>query len=499
MASMVLRYLGFKQESSYATDPGDAEFHVDIASASLDSPEEPFIVFEGGIGRMPAQVIPGPYVPGGGVEFPVDLTSFAYIMNLLLGQNSTDGTEIDEVTDEALAAANTTLAEGPVIHDHALHPILIKDDMAVTVATSTVANDGVLVEVGESGVSAVITGQGIVITGYEAGQTIDYAYGQVGDIAAEAFGALATKTLSHHPVIMGSVIINSSEPAQVAHDNGHGKIVEDDDSGLAGYINYATGVITLTAGYEAGLTVDFSYGSYVHTITPVDGNVLPTFTCYLGKDLFEHQIFGCVLNQLDLAVEQELAKLTLDIQGAKDKKETIVALADLKLTTGQNKERPKAFHDVSLKIGDSGAAVGDISAKVRKLQLTVNNNASTEENLGLNSRFPQDGTGGALDISGSITVQFDDLGYKEDFWGGASEPSSDLPQLKALELTIDGGDWGSAVISLPNVLLKAVNIQPSGRDKQMQEISFSALYDSITGEIISAEITNLNRWHDPEA
>lgn len=44
----VVRYAGFAEESSFAVSPApDAVYHVDIASATLDAPTDPQIVFPG--------------------------------------------------------------------------------------------------------------------------------------------------------------------------------------------------------------------------------------------------------------------------------------------------------------------------------------------------------------------------------------------------------------------------------------------------------------------
>lgn len=412
MPNNVLRYFGMGKESSYGV-AGTPRFFFDIASASLDSPSEPFITYEGGIGRMPARIIPGPYVPAGGIEFALDITRIAYVLNMLLGLNSTDAAGVSDVVDEALPAASGTLGNDPIILDHAAKPIVVKDSLSVIVAQSDLTDTGKLVEVG--------------------------------------------------------------------------------GSGRSGKVHANTGAYTLD-GWVLGDTIDYSYGYYVHTLTPVDGNTLPSFTGYLGKDIFEHQFLGSVINSLELSVEQELLTAALDIQGKIDKKAVLRAFADLGIDLCYG-ERPKAFHDVMLKACDFGGVLADISASVRALSLSAVNNATTEENIGLNSRFPYAGTAGALDITGSMTLQFDDTSYKEDFWGHATEPGDYDPILKALEITVDAGAWGSLVLSLPRVLLQSVNIQPSGRERLMQEITFKALYDCAAGEIITAVVTNLNQKH----
>jgi hypothetical protein len=310
-------------------------------------------------------------------------------------------------------------------------------------------------------------------------------------------------TLASKPVIQGSFELNGGPSPVYAIDNGWGKIIEQGGSGITGWINYATGQIHLQ-GLTASTTykADYETGHYIHTITPVDGNAIPTFNAFLGKDIFEHKFLGCVLNSLEFSVEQELANLALDIMAQKDVKKTLTILEDLLLTSGCHGERQRSFADVTLRIGDYGGALSDISAKVRALALSINNNATTEENVGLGSRFPKDGTVGALDITGTATLQFESTEYKEDFWGNASGAVDGDPTLKQIEVTINAGGivaggWGDCVITLGRVLLQSVNIQPSGREKLMQEVAFQAQYDCDLEEIITAIIRNYNRLHNP--
>lgn len=409
MANQVLRYLGIGKEAYYGVEATPVIF-FDIASGSLDSPSEPFITYEGGIGRMPTRVIPGPYVPSGGAEVGADVTRLAYLFALLLGTNVDDDSAVSDVIGESLATASGTLANSPVVLDHANKPIEVYDSLAVLVAQSNSHDIGELDEVGGSGVT--------------------------GKINAET----------------GEYIID---------------------------------------GWALGMTINYSHGLYKHTITPVEGNTMPSFSAFMGKDVFEHSFLGCVMNQIELSVEQELLMLSLDIQAKIDKKKALRAFKTLGIDLCGG-ERPKAFHDVQLKAADFGSALSDISAKVRALSLTVTNNATTEENIGLNSRFPTNGTAGALDITGSMTLQFEDTSYKEDFWGHVTEPGNYDSKLKALQININAGAWGNAVINLPRVLLQSVGIQPGGRERLMQEIGFKALYDCSTGEIITVEVNNVN-------
>jgi len=424
MPEETLRYLGLAIESSsYGEDVADPDLHIDITGSSLDSPSEPFIAYEGGIGRMPANAIPGPYAPAGGTDFAASISSLAYLLHLALGVSEIDTTNVSTVSDE----------------DHS--------------------------------------------TG-------------VGETEKDF-------TLASAPVIQGSFELNDGVTTVYATDDGWGKIVESGGSGISGWIDYSTGDVHLEGLTESTTyEVDYESGYYIHTITPVLGNNIPSFNAFVGKDIFEHKFLGCIINTLNISIEQELCDMAIDVLAQKDKKETITPIEDLLLTSNCHGERQRSFADCQLKVGDFGGSLSDISAKVRAFTAAINNNGSTEDNIGLNSRFPQDGTVEALTVTGTITLQFENTDYLEDFWGDAGGAVDGDPQLKALELTIDGGGvsgsgWGSGVISLGRVLLQSVGIQPSGKEKLMQELAYAAEYDCDSEEIIQAVIQNFNRLHNP--
>lgn len=95
--SKVLRYLGIAMESEFGTAV-DADYHIDIASSSLDSPSDPNIPFVGGLSRGNRVYRPGAYVSAGGVEFPVDVNTVGLFLALLFGQVEIDGPESDLYT-----------------------------------------------------------------------------------------------------------------------------------------------------------------------------------------------------------------------------------------------------------------------------------------------------------------------------------------------------------------------------------------------------------------
>lgn len=89
------RYAGFCEEQNFnpASAP-EATFHIDIASASLDTPSDPNLHFEGGMSRGRKIIRPGYYAPAGNIVYPIDIRSIGYFLKWALGlYKFTDGGE----------------------------------------------------------------------------------------------------------------------------------------------------------------------------------------------------------------------------------------------------------------------------------------------------------------------------------------------------------------------------------------------------------------------
>lgn len=79
-----LRYAGFGNEATYAS-PASAAFHVDIQSASLDSPSGTELYYPGGIGRGLRTRRPGWYRPEGDIVYGWDIRTIAHVLRWTLG------------------------------------------------------------------------------------------------------------------------------------------------------------------------------------------------------------------------------------------------------------------------------------------------------------------------------------------------------------------------------------------------------------------------------
>ena len=87
------RYAGFCEEQNFnPISAPEAAFHIDMASASLDTPSDPNLHFEGGMSRGRKVIRPGYYAPAGNIVYPIDIRSIGYFLKWALGlYKFTDG------------------------------------------------------------------------------------------------------------------------------------------------------------------------------------------------------------------------------------------------------------------------------------------------------------------------------------------------------------------------------------------------------------------------
>ncbi len=82
----VARYLGFAEEETFNQGtPPAAVAHVDIASASLDSPTDTQMIYSGGLQRSARTHRPGFYSPTGNVVYAFDIRTIGFLLKWALG------------------------------------------------------------------------------------------------------------------------------------------------------------------------------------------------------------------------------------------------------------------------------------------------------------------------------------------------------------------------------------------------------------------------------
>ncbi len=105
----ILRYAGFAQETEYNPTgiAPEADYYVDIASATLDTPSDTQIVYGGGLGRTPFLHRPGFYAPAGNIVYAFDIRTIGFLLKWALGGYAFTG---EHEEGEYLIQDNDTVA-----------------------------------------------------------------------------------------------------------------------------------------------------------------------------------------------------------------------------------------------------------------------------------------------------------------------------------------------------------------------------------------------------
>lgn len=253
---------------------------------------------------------------------------------------------------------------------------------------------------------------------------------------------------------------------------------------LSGNIEQAADIHTLAwwlkwtlAGYA--FTVDTpEMGTNLHETWGATDLELPPFVGWLGKDLFEQVVRGCMVSQLQLQVSDGFLTLTPDIIAAKDAKGTLdeSVLDQLPIVPALT------FPHVRFWVGGTDAA-DERSAKITDLTLTINNNGDAGRSRGLGSRFPQRIIpAGQRDTTVQFTTYYDSTEHIERVWGDPNGPSDDGTTELPLRIVANSGTDGQVTIDLPRVIFTQVQTQPSGRSPIEPQVSATALLDTVTLE-----------------
>lgn len=246
-----------------------------------------------------------------------------------------------------------------------------------------------------------------------------------------------------------------------------------------GNIQFATDIKTIAWVLKWALGgYSFNDTDEEHEIWGSTVRNLPTFATRLGKDLFEHVFTGCAVNSFSLEVEDEFASVTMDVVAARDKREDIKSVGDLSL----REDYPVAFHEVTFKLNEDE----DISAKVRSLELEVDNNIDSGDGRGLGSRHPYRLPAAEREVGLSLELWFDDMSELERFWGGPDGPTAGGQEEFKSSIVLDAGEAGSAEIVLPRCVYGDVETQPSGRDnieQSAEAMAFRAEHEGRDTEI----------------
>lgn len=214
---------------------------------------------------------------------------------------------------------------------------------------------------------------------------------------------------------------------------------------------------------------DFTTGPpNTHEVYGVNNALLPSFAARVGKDLFEHVFSGCILNSVQIQVNDGFVQLTADVVSAVDGKSTLLDLGDLILPD----ESPLMFHEVT-----STRDASDVSAEVKQFTITINNSSDAPFGRTIGSRHPRQIVSNARAVTVSAELLYKDTAQLEAFWGDSDGPSADGTTEFGMDFVFNAGSDGSLTIAVPRVIYDSVGTQPSGRTQMTQNVEMTAYQD----------------------
>lgn len=264
-----------------------------------------------------------------------------------------------------------------------------------------------------------------------------------------------------------------SERAGVVHAPGlyvpSGEIVLPVDAQTTGYLfKWALGSVD---------TSEIEQDVYRHVFTPT--NELKSFTVGVGKDIFEHKFIGAMIDSLEMEVEDSFASITASIIAQKDMK--------------ANLNNP-IYNEISyFTFAQTNIMIGNETADVERLNLSIANNLDGEAGVILGSRHPSFIPLGAREVSISLDLTFKDIKYLEKFWGGTDGPVSVPTHDVIITMTgppINNNYNYKLEILIPKFIFMTSNQEISGRDRIVQTVEGKGLFDRTLGYDI--QITLLN-------
>lgn len=235
------------------------------------------------------------------------------------------------------------------------------------------------------------------------------------------------------------------------------------------FLKWALGGYTFTLGGGAGPL-------HLHEIYGSEAVVLPSFCARIGKDLFEHVFSGCTINSLEINVGDALCMATADIVGQKDSKAALQTGALLFPA-----EYPLAFHEVTAFL--TGTPDIEISAKVKEITLTINNNVAADQGRHIGNRHPARVPANDRETTLSLSLFYEDTDMLEKLWGGPTGPDRCGSTEYGLSLVFNTSPCathGKLTIDLPRVINTATSQQPSGRSELVQTVEIRALMGTFT-------------------
>ncbi len=222
-------------------------------------------------------------------------------------------------------------------------------------------------------------------------------------------------------------------------------------------------------------------GTITHVIKPSTDPLMEAITFRLGKDKIEQYFTGCAIDKMSINIKPgEFAKCQFDIVGAQD------ASASLNTSYSYTTGTIYSASDVSINLGEITG-----HTRIEEVKLNLAFNTDGESGIVIGSRFPKRVFRGALDISGEMSLAFDDTTELRRFWGNISAGTAGpLTTISEFPLTYV---LGTNSIALPRTVYTNISQPVSGRDRIVQNVKFRALRsaDGATAPITFTFVNNI--------
>ena len=255
--------------------------------------------------------------------------------------------------------------------------------------------------------------------------------------------------------------------------------------GVGGDVGKITAISSNDLTIESGLLHPHPDGAdirkvtspFTHIFAPTKERTLPSFTARIGKNVFEHTFGGATVGSLRFAVDREFLTCRVSVQAQKD--------IHFGLNSG-GKSFPQAIY--TSRQATTLIADVDESAIVEAFELEVANSITGESGVRFGSRFPKEFPIEGIEVSGSLTMAFQDPDEYTRFWGDAagSQESGAIP-FKLEQQFRDGDNWLKFIMA--SVYWTQVSTPVSGRGRITQAAQFMSLSDPVW-DVINVEAIN---------
>lgn len=466
--SEVMRYVGFSGESQRGVPETTAEMHCDAKSLTPGFPDNPEMNFEGSMGQGKTTHRPGPFILSPSFEVGTDIKILARQLYFALGGRISDVTEGD----------GSGISPSKVYYY----------DKSATTFTSklTAFNDE--------------TANDVAIPGHAAAEVDDYL----------AIGY--SKPFTKISVVVGTAKTDTSVLAFEYWDGDEWKALEVTD-GTTGFTSTGANTITWTAPNDwavksvantaaayyvrvrcsafttaetAGALTSGSISTEPDTSTQYlyseDKVLLPSQTLFMGMDINEYILSGCVTDKLELTADNEFVMLKIDAKGQGVTPDALKSIDELTI----NEDYPLAYYEVDLHTRTLGSstpwgAATLMSQDVKKLNLGISRSISDSDGMRLGSRFAGYLPAGERVIELGFDRLFIDEWALEMLWGSTGGPTEESGSIEVEFMAeINAGIYGSAQIWLPRAIITAAPVDASGRDPMVQSVKVEAYQKNVT-------------------